>query len=136
MRKDRLTSQEQVGISLDYLIANPSILTGGMSYRQVLERARSLLSDQDRWAQGVFARDRNGVQVKPRDPNACCWCLLGAIAICSNELGISPPDLLRYLDGLMHFMFQDQFSNLGELNDYVSHELIIEFLDDAIARFG
>lgn len=123
-------------ISLDHLVANPSSLTGGASYRGVLERARGLLGEHERWAQGVFARDVNGVPVKPRDPGACCWCLLGAIAACSNELGISPPALLRYLEETMHFTYKDQFATLGEMNDYVSHELILAFLDGAIARFA
>lgn len=123
-------------ISLDHLVATPSTLTSGTSYKGVLERARRVLGEQGRWTQGVFARDGFGEPVKPKEPTACCWCLLGAVATASNDLGISPPALLRYLEEVMHFIYGDQFHTLGEMNDYVSHELITRFLDDAIARFG
>lgn len=129
-------SDESCGISLDYLIATPSILTGGDSYRGVLDKARRLLSSQDRWTQGSFARDRYGDAVKPKDPMACSWCLLGAVAATSNDLGISPPALLRYLEGAMNFKYGDQFSTIGEMNDYVDHASVMQFLDEAIARFG
>ncbi len=31
------------------------------------------------WTQGGMARDAAGCQVTPRDPDAVCWCALGAI---------------------------------------------------------
>lgn len=122
-------------INLDSMISSPEFLTGGRTYRQVLEAARDLLSDPERWTQGVFARDENGVQVRPKDASACKWCLLGAVAICSNDIGISPPQLLNYLNEMMKHIYGDDFANLGDLNDYVSHSVLLEFMDRALQGF-
>lgn len=42
-----------------------------------LAKVRKLL--QRGWTQGVFARDRSGDSTAPRDRNATCWCLTGAV---------------------------------------------------------
>ncbi len=124
-----------MSINLDGMVAEPVLLTGGRSYFQILLDARRLLSNHSSWTQGLFARDSNGQPVKPRDAGACCWCLLGAVAACSGDLGITPPPLLRFLEEMMHYIHGDTFPTLGEMNDYLSHELVLEFLDSCISRF-
>lgn len=34
---------------------------------------------------GVRARNRSGTIVFPGDPEACCWCVFGAIEACSHD---------------------------------------------------
>jgi len=41
-----------------------------------------LLSDESKWCNGYFAKDKNGNKVSSKDPSACCWCLLGAVRKC------------------------------------------------------
>lgn len=123
-------------ISLDALVSTPAFLTNGRSYAHVLSDARRLISDPNRWAQGVFARDGYGQPVKPLEQTAHCWCLLGGVARCSNDLGITPPELLRFMQEMMHFLYGQQFETLGEMNDYLNHDSVLRFLDQCIARFG
>jgi|SRR5688572_5578872 len=122
-------------IDLDALVATPAMLTGGITYKGVLGGALELLSDQDRWTQKAHARDQCGNPVKPIEPSACCWCLLGAVARSSNEFGIIPPQVLRYLTEMMYYYYGTQFETLGEMNDYVSHDLILQFLQNCISQF-
>jgi hypothetical protein len=50
------------------------------TYRDTLNRAAALLeSSPDAWTKNEFAHDRAGNPVKPKAPQACSWCALGAI---------------------------------------------------------
>lgn len=122
--------------NLDALIANPGLLTAGRTYAQVLLDTRNLLSEHDRWNQGTFAVTADGQSTNPTDQEACRWCLLGAMARCSSDLGIIPPQLLRFVEGMMHFVYGDQFATIGEMNDYIDHQSLINFVDQCIRRFG
>lgn len=120
-------------IQLDAIRLTPGALTGGATWKEILVRVRVRLADPDRWTQSAFAREiDHRTLVKPGDPRACCWCLLGAIARESNPYFISPPDLLSYLDGQRSKIHGEKFNSLAELNDYVDHQTLLEFLDHTI----
>lgn len=40
-----------------------------------------VLFEPAKWTQGEFARDMNGKPIDPSNSLACCYCLLGALAI-------------------------------------------------------
>lgn len=111
---------------------------------EILRIARILLSDPILWAQGARARDVNGVRVKPHHPRAACWSVNGAIAIASNPWGITPPPLLRLLDGIVRewglvqpLICVDGFEiweDSDDFNDQRPHRFILALLDEAIAR--
>ena len=42
-----------------------------------LREARALIGRG--WTQGVFARDAGGRCVSPMSPDACCFCMMGAV---------------------------------------------------------
>ena len=48
-----------------------------------------LLATPDRWTKGYWARTENGAETSPRDPNAVCWCLSGAVTKCYEDDRIS-----------------------------------------------
>jgi hypothetical protein len=125
-------------ISIDEMLATPSTLTAGRTYRQVLLDARALITDPDRWVQKDFARMETGDFCKPRDPRACQWCLLGATAWASNIHGIISPKLLEYFDQLRVYLYpptqEPHFDSTFEMNDYLSHDKVLEFLDLAIQQ--
>jgi hypothetical protein len=52
---------------------------------EVLKGARELLSDEDRWTQGVYARDDQCDEVGALDQDATCWCLVGALVRASGR---------------------------------------------------
>lgn len=45
-----------------------------------------LLEPPENWTKCALARSSTGASVEPMDPNAKCWCLVGAIMYCY------PPD--------------------------------------------
>jgi hypothetical protein len=122
-------------ISIDGLIANPSELTSGRSYKQVLESALSIISDPNRWTTSAFARNRSNLFVRPTSPQACSWCILGAISKASNQFGIIPPELLVYLQELCVELYGDKYKSVADFNDYVDHKSALDFLHEAIRRF-
>jgi hypothetical protein len=106
----------------------------------VLRDARELLSVEDRWVQNALAVSvaryydpRNYTpsltRVKPTDPEAARWCLLGAVAKYSNAIGLVPPSTLQYLD---HLATRHGRVSIEELNDNVDHAGLLAFLDRAI----
>jgi hypothetical protein len=40
---------------------------------------RELLAGPGAWIRGTYARDRNGKDVGPYNPDAVCWCVQGAM---------------------------------------------------------
>lgn len=46
---------------------------------EVLTRARELISEEHRWTQYAYARDKEGICVESTSPKAACWCARGAI---------------------------------------------------------
>lgn len=123
-------------INLDQIMATPGSLTCGQTYEIVLRRTRERLADPENWTQEAHARDEYGHPVKPRSPRACCWCLLGGVAWASNGLGIIPPPLLVFLEEMMiHVFGPDKFASVGAMNDYVSHDVVLNFLDTSLSQF-
>lgn len=124
-------------INLDVLLGTPA-LTSGQTYKQVLQRALVFIEPQDQWTQNAFARDDSGHWVKPRDPRAMCWCLMGSIAHCSNELGLIPPQLIKYMTAMKDHFYPSHvddsgnevggFDSLGTMNDYLDHASVLGFL--------
>lgn len=49
-----------------------------LSTLAVLKAARELISTPERWVQGPFAVDRQGLSVSPLSPDACAFCAIGA----------------------------------------------------------
>lgn len=52
----------------------------GRSTVEVLEAAKARIEDPERWTQGAEARvEQRGREVAPNDPEAACWCAMGAL---------------------------------------------------------
>lgn len=111
---------------------------------EIVRIARILLSDINLWTQSANARDEYGKRVKPNHPSAVCWSMSGAIAIASNPYGITPPSLLKLLDGivrewgLVQLLAQtpdfELWENSDDFNDKRPHPFILALLDEATIR--
>lgn len=51
-----------------------------MTTTEAIEAVSALLARPEAWCQGWEARDAAGQPVPAESPEACAWCLLGAIA--------------------------------------------------------
>jgi hypothetical protein len=51
-----------------------------MSVLDLLTRAQNLIRDPNNWTQDFIARDKIGRPVNVTDPDAVCFCSLGALA--------------------------------------------------------
>jgi hypothetical protein len=45
-------------------------------------KIHELYSDESKWCQGTFAKDQDGKDVGANQPEAVCWCLVGASLKC------------------------------------------------------
>ena len=110
-------------------------LTSNKSVKQILIEVRDLLSDESRWAVGAPALDDRRLSVKPAGEKAKAWCLVGAIAKCSNDEGICPPALLRYLDHIVKEYTRGGCDTAEVFNDYIDHAGMMHMLNQAIEKF-
>ncbi|WP_460366223.1 DUF6197 family protein, partial [Staphylococcus aureus] len=51
-----------------------------MNRKEVLTKARELITPPEKWTQGTSARDKEDVPTSADDPQAVCFCSIGAIA--------------------------------------------------------
>ena len=47
---------------------------------ELLEKVHDLIRDTDGWTRAAFARDRDGMSTEPGEPEACSFCLVGALS--------------------------------------------------------
>ena len=52
---------------------------------KILRRTRDLIKEESSWIKGFPAVDKSGNDVKPTDPEACRWCLTGAVTYALHE---------------------------------------------------
>ena len=96
-----------------------------MTPLEVLREAEKLV--EEGWCQGVAARTFSGFAVTPNDPDACSWCLTGAI---SKAAGGSETDLdIKVLHIVFHHLFgrppdvyHKRTYSVSEWNDFPGRE--------------
>ena len=70
---------------------------------------RQLIDREEKWARGVFARDKGGRICDPCDVAACCWCLAGGLKACypGDEFSVAENAVkgaCRRLYGTLNYM--------------------------------
>lgn len=95
---------------------------------EVLRKARELISDQKRWTQKAYARDRYGFGTGPWLKNAICFCSRGALMKASglkvNEVVATPANTV---------LQSNMNGNVPLFNDTHTHAEVLEAFDRAIA---
>lgn len=111
--------------------------------KPILVRARELIADPEHWTQDNYATDNAGFPVLPFEPDAYCYCILGAVdRAIFEQLGEIP-------EGQGDSIARVEASPLGgatiqalqaftvglvcDFNDEHEHADVLELLDKAIA---
>lgn len=106
-----------------------------MNKIEVLQKAKELISNPDRWTQGSPARDIDGGEVEPDDSNAHTFCILGAISkACGFSDSISIILSLCDSDEIMKLLYEKDSDYISMFNDNenTTHEDVMKFFDIAI----
>ena len=98
--------------------------------REVLKRARELISDENNWCKGALSRDKNGEDVWVSTEHACSWCASGAIIYAAKELGVSEKGRISIMDMMKIFIGRHQF--LSQFNDNSTHAEVLAAFDRAL----
>ncbi len=99
-----------------------------------LRDAYELIKDEDRWTQGMIARDAHGDQVLPWAPEAVRWCASGAVL--SFPCSFTETDaLVEAANALFpQFRLPKDFHNVVEVNDMLGHAAILQVFEKAIVE--
>ena len=98
----------------------------------VIKGMRELLDAPERWTREFCARDANRLPCSPFDPNAACWCLIGAWTRVQPE---NDPQVRRALEEAILERAQEWIP-ISTFNDYVGtqHADVLAVLDAAYER--
>lgn len=106
-----------------------------LTHKQALIEARKLIEDQEYWTQGAYAKTNLGIEVSATDPEAYCFCLVGALYKVSGIDSENNPfdrGLLGY-GKLVEALKLIGRGNIAIFNDVHTHREVLELLDQAIA---
>lgn len=96
-----------------------------MTTREILIAARALIAAPEGWTQGEYARDADGCAVDPDNPDAVCFCALGAIER-ACERGIDGDEAIQAIQRIVGLV--------AGFNDTHTHAAVVAMFDEAIAR--
>jgi hypothetical protein len=101
--------------------------------RPIIERARTLIEDENHWCRAALARDERGRQVDPTDMTAHQRCALGALVAAAFEL---VGDIKRAHD-LANSVAREIrcTSSLINTNDTEGHAAVLALFDKALAAY-
>lgn len=91
-----------------------------------LEEIYTLLSDENRWTRGKYARNKEGVGVPPESEEAVCWCLTGAI----ERIGQTPNERTQLFIQLSVPL--TGITNLQYFNDNCTHQELLQLIKEVI----
>lgn len=108
-----------------------------LPFKDLLVKAREKLTPPGTWTQFTFARTPLGGTAVSDHPDACQWCLLGAIFACA-PVGAGP-ELSPFLESLREFDLvpgDPKTHNIAKWNDATgrTQEEVLAMLDSLIAK--
>jgi hypothetical protein len=107
---------------------------------EILESARALVSPPGTWIQKDIAKDAAGDGISAFNPDAVCFCMMGAIHRAAFDKGIKRFDPAR-ADAIhaLKFVVQGEgFSSIPDFNDAKkrTQREVLQAFDTAIATLG
>lgn len=103
-----------------------------MNTLEVLKAARERIAVPERWTTKAVARNARGGLVKPRSPNAACWCGSGAIVAVTPESEM--PDDWHAHQASMALAKTAGVRWFPGFNDTHEHADVLAMFDKTIAR--
>jgi hypothetical protein len=100
---------------------------------EVLRGARELISDPERWTQGEYARNAEHEAVNFLSPEACRWCLVGALAKASGRDPDDHEPAMACVAHLLRPWSRNVLVAITSFNDESEHAKALALLDEAIA---
>jgi len=95
-----------------------------MKTSEFLRKAKSLIDTPDKWTQGTYAADRNGIPVIPDSAAAQCFCSLGALW---------RQDTSSWATHQKGHLLEAMGGNIAKFNDTRTHAEVMAAWDLAIA---
>ena len=103
--------------------------------KEILVKARELISDEDRWIKYEFALDKDANVTSPYGNEAYMWCLAGSINAASARIGVSVYEAIKARKMLLKMPDLNGFPTFNQWNDRNdrTHDEVIDLLDRAIS---
>lgn len=94
-------------------------------------KAYELIADKDKWAKHTFAIDKEGCSVRPESPDACKWCMYGAVMNLNRVLNYNK--VVSKLMVSIGRLYGNKWHSPSSFNDDESttHEMVVTVLKDA-----
>lgn len=112
------------------------------STKKLLIEAKALIADKKNWTKKAFARTEDNASVEIQSDEACKFCSVGAVVKAAGErnadacfigrFNSSPYKAFHLLDNEAAKFGDCTFTSLVGLNDYGSHEDVMQVFDNAI----
>ena len=96
-----------------------------MTPAATLEAAKSLIANPHKWAREAMAYDRKGNEVKPEDPEACRFCMVGAL----RRVSQTSADFEQCIRALRNAC---QGQSIFTFNDSHGHRAVLKAMGRAI----
>lgn len=81
--------------------------------------ARAVIADPAHWTRGVMARDSRGLSVLPNEPEAFCFCMLGALRKVVGKFNPSGEHKSFLRDAIQAYTCKSM--PIGDFNDDDTH---------------
>ena len=109
-----------------------------MKPSELLIKAKAVIADPKHWTKGWYAHNAEGQDVEPAEPDAVCWCSLGAIVKVAHEEGVKDIRFkaTEYLDKATEYLAKVSaecgYNGIPDFNDNSSHEAVMKAWDRTI----
>jgi len=102
----------------------------------LVKGARSLLDNPRNWTKHALARTASDTPVDSANPEAVCWCLVGALSKTRMKQGVKDENAIAIVTAITDRAVYDRTPDLNrvEFNDHLhtTHRDVLDVLDAAI----
>jgi hypothetical protein len=97
----------------------------------IIQRERDLISDEQHWCRGSYARGKGGFSVAVNDPKARRYCAMGALLLAASEVCGDQATASQLAYGIAETI--SPTGSLVFINDHRGHAAVLSLFDAAIA---